>query len=102
MATRFAIELVDADDADALQRAIDAVSTYGETRYIRRGENVIAVLQPPADTPGPNRWTEPEPRPFTRDDPLFQAAGIFAGDGSGDVSARVDDYLAEAYDERHK
>ena len=102
MAIHFALELVDADDAEALQRAIDAVSPYGETRYLRRGESVIAVLQPPVDMPRPGRWMEPEPRPFTRDDPLFQAAGIFAGDSSGDVSARVDDYLAEAPGERHK
>lgn len=103
MTGRFAIELVDADDPEAVHRAVLAVNRDGRTRLLRQHDIVIGVLTAPIPAFGRGSDVDiPLARPFTTDDPLLKAAGIFEGDGPGDVSENVDRYLAEAYEERHR
>ncbi len=43
---------------------------------------------------------EPEPRPFTFDDPLWDIVGMIK-DGPPDLAANHDRYLAESYSDTH-
>src|SRR5579883_1861630 len=96
MAGRYEIELVDADDPEALRRGIDAVSEDGRPRYLRRSGEVIVAIRLSADAGSlADNTSQPVERPFTLDDPLWKAVGIFSGDAT-DVSERHDDYIADA------
>ena len=99
MATRFEIELVDADDPEAMRRAVADMRLDGRVRFLRIGDRVIATLQPGAAALADNPSTIVEAeRPMTSDDPLWKAVGIFSGDVTN-VSSNKDKYIAEALEE---
>jgi hypothetical protein len=102
MATRFDIHLVDIDDVEALKRAIDAVARLGKTRYIRRGERVVAIVEPTSrqrlrrSNRSQRRHRAPAGGAFGMSDPIWKIVGM-AGDAfSSDIAKYKDEYIAEA------
>ena len=107
MNARFGVELVDADDSEALQRAIAAVREDGRTRFVRRGETVIATLEPPRRAHRTRSLRATQPRApkrrrqgsFGMDDPIWRIVGIAGSVGPSDIAKYKDEYIAEALEE---
>lgn len=109
MTTHVGIELVDIDDATAVQRAAAAVSADGKPRYLRRGDSVVATIEPARRLRRHRakrvRWPRTARRrglgSFGPGDPIWNIVGIGgteAGDPS-DIAKYKDDYIAEALEE---
>ena len=107
MTARYEIELVDIDDVDALRRAVDAMSDDGRPRYLRRGETVLATLQPQRRLRHAHRQRRLRPRispklrqgSFGKDDPIWGIVGIAGSVGPTDIAKYKDEYIAEALED---
>lgn len=87
---------IDISDVPELIRIVEEVRKTGEPRRLRRSGEDVAILRPIKQ---PAKTRACRGRPTSADDALWKIIGIAEGpdDGTQDVSADKQKYLADAY-----
>lgn len=81
-----------------LVRIVEQVRTSGKSHVLRRNKENLAILRPVRS----RRKASPQPRPVTRDDPLFRLVGIGQSGIPGGISEKKHEFLLKAYRSTHQ
>lgn len=105
------VDIVDIDDAAAVQRAAAAVLADGKPRFLRRGDSVVATIEPARHLPRTRvqrvKWPRTVRRrglgSFAKNDPIWGIVGI-AGEGGEptDIAKYKDEYIADAIEKKYE
>ncbi|MDO8670149.1 MAG: hypothetical protein Q7O66_01805 [Dehalococcoidia bacterium] len=81
-----------------LLRLVQEVRSSNEPRILQSENEDVAIVRP---LKLPSRRRSPRGKPFSKDDPIWNLAGVGAS-GLGDVSENKHKYLADTYADLHE
>lgn len=87
------VKRIDITHRPEVLQIVHEAQLVNEPVVLRQDSKDVAILRPVNRAP---RGRRPRGKPFSKDDPLWNLAGI-GRSGLGDVSANKYKYLAEAY-----
>jgi hypothetical protein len=93
-----AVRTIEISDIPELVRLVEEVRASGKSRVLRRDKENLAILRPVRS----RKKASPQPRPVTRDDPLFRLVGIGQSGIPGGISEKKHEYLLKAYRSTHQ